>query len=232
MARALATSPPAKSELIRLYRRRADWYDLTANLYYLVGFREWAYRRRAVAALALSPGDTVIELGCGTGLNFSLLERMVGPEGRIVGVDLTTAMLGRARARIERAGWRNVELVQADMGRYRFPRSPRAVLSTFALTLVPEYDGVIRRAAGALAPGGRLVVLDLKRPNWAPDWLVRLGVWLTAPFGVKAAYVARHPWESMRRHLARVTTTELFGGFAYIAMGEKPSRERRHTHDT
>jgi len=57
-----------------LYRKRAGHDDWTANLYYLIGYRGWAYRRRAVAALGLGAGDAVVEMCCGTGLNFSLLQ--------------------------------------------------------------------------------------------------------------------------------------------------------------
>ncbi|NIP58969.1 MAG: methyltransferase domain-containing protein, partial [Gemmatimonadetes bacterium] len=97
-----------KPELTDLYRRRAPRYDLSANLYYLLGFREWAYRKKAIRALRLEPGDTVVEIGCGTGLNFGLLREAVGPEGRVVGVDMTTAMLEEARERVDREAWDNV----------------------------------------------------------------------------------------------------------------------------
>jgi hypothetical protein len=70
-----------RKEIIDLYRRRARHYDFTAQLYYLAGFREWAYRERAVAALRLNPGDTVVDIGCGTGLNFMLLQEAVGSRG-------------------------------------------------------------------------------------------------------------------------------------------------------
>ena len=60
-----------KDELCTLYRRRAAWYDITANLYYFLGFREFAYRYQAASALRLQPRETVVEIGCGTGLNFA-----------------------------------------------------------------------------------------------------------------------------------------------------------------
>jgi ubiquinone/menaquinone biosynthesis C-methylase UbiE len=59
-----------KEEILQLYRKRASGYDITANLYYLVGFREQAYRKKAVKAFNLYEDDTVVEIGCGTGLNF------------------------------------------------------------------------------------------------------------------------------------------------------------------
>jgi ubiquinone/menaquinone biosynthesis C-methylase UbiE len=108
------TTQNSKAEVADLYRKRAKRYDFTANLYYLIGLREWAYRKQAVEALNLQRGDTVVEIGCGTGLNFSLLRQAIGPEGRIIGVDLTAAMLDQARQRVAENGWSNVELVQSD----------------------------------------------------------------------------------------------------------------------
>ncbi len=209
-----------KAQLIDLYRVRAAWYDFSANLYYLIGFREAWYRKQAVSALGLKPGDTVVEIGCGTGLNFGYLRDVVGKEGRIVGVDLTDAMLAQAEQRIARQGWTNVMLVQRDAAVYEFPPEVRGVLSTFALTLVPEYEEVIKRAADALATNGRLVVLDFHQPEKWPLWLVRVGVFITQPFGVSMDLTARKPWEVMKKHFSRVTTKSLFGGFVYIAVGE------------
>ena len=210
------------NELARLYRRRARRYDVTANLYHLIGFRETAYRKAAVRALGLRAGDTVVEIGCGTGLNFPLLERVIGPTGRLVGVDLTDAMLERAQDRVRRAGWRNVELVHENAARFRFPPDVAGVISTFALTLVPEYDRVIAAAAAALAPGARFVLLDLKRSDRAPQALVRLMAWLTRPFGVTLDIADRHPWESLARHLRPRSFDELYFGFAYVAVAERP----------
>jgi len=71
-----------KKELIDLYRLRSRNYDITANLYYLIGFREQAYRKKAVRTLDLKPGDTVVEIGCGTGLNFPLFKALSAPKER------------------------------------------------------------------------------------------------------------------------------------------------------
>ncbi len=214
-----------KSELVDLYRRRARNYDLTANLYYLIGYREWAYRKRAAEALELGLADTVVEIGCGTGLNFGLYQSRIGPDGRVIGIDLNDAMLAKAAERVEREGWKNVELVHADAASYRFPEGVDAVLSTFAITLVPEFDEVISNAARALRPGGCLAVLDFKRADWAPLWLVRAFAALTAPFGVSLDLAERHPWESVERYLPGSSVSELYFGFSYLAVGQAPSGE-------
>ncbi|REJ65730.1 MAG: methyltransferase domain-containing protein [Planctomycetota bacterium] len=209
------------TQLVSLYRRRAARYDFTANLYYLVGFREWRYRQRAVESLHLQQGDTVVEIGCGTGLNFSLLQDKIGPQGRIIGVDMTDAMLDQARARIEKNGWTNVELVQSDAADFEFPRNVNGIISTFALTLVPQFDDVIRRGANALTKGSRWVVADLKMPSNLFRFLYPLLLPLFRPFGVTLDLAARHPWESIENHLHSTTMQELFLGFTYIASGEK-----------
>lgn len=210
-----------RDQIRDLYRKRSDNYDLSANLYYLIGFRESKYRKMAVSDLRLRAGDTVVEIGCGTGLNFKHLLGSIGSTGRLIGVDLTDAMLEKARERAERNGWKNVELVQSDAAIYPFPADVDAVISTFALTLVPEYEAVIERASSALSQQGRFVILDLKKPDKWPLWLVRLGVLITKPFGVSLDLMERKPWQALRKYFSNASMKELYGGFAYIAVGEK-----------
>lgn len=211
-----------REEVAAVYARRARRYDRFVELYRLIGFRDAAYRRKAVAALELRPGDTVVDLGCGTGLNFPLIEPYVGKQGRIVGVDLTQAMLDRAAQRAAAEGWDNVKLVCAAAGNYAFPRDIDGVVSTCALTLEPDYDAVVARAADALRPGRRFALYDLKLPSGWTRHLAPLLVFLTRPLAVSMALADRHPWESMARHLENVTMTEYYGGFLYVAVGEAP----------
>ena len=203
------------SQTRALYRRRAPHYDRLVGLLGLSGARVSTYRRRAVEALSVSPGDTVVDLGCGTGRNFLWLERAVTDSGRIVGVDLTDAMLRQARHRVESAGWANVDLVESDAGDYELPGNIGGVLSTFAMTMFDDYDGVIQRAAEALRPGGRLAILEMKRPAGRPEWMVRFGAWLLRPIwseprlcranalGISQAAPGRGPVPGVlrRRHL-------------------------------
>src|SRR5680860_236148 len=92
-------------------------YGLIAPLYDTVS-GEWPIYRigriAGIRALQLKPGDRVLDIGCGTGLNFPLLREAVGPGGRIVGVDISGEMLQRSRTRAARRGWANVEVVHAD----------------------------------------------------------------------------------------------------------------------
>lgn len=211
----------SKDSLQDLYRKRAGAYDFSANLYYLIGFRENHYRKRAVKALNLKPGDTVVEIGCGTGLNFRHLLDVVGRSGRIIGVDLTDAMLDQAREKIEEHDWSNIELTRSDAAKYDFPQNIQGVISSFALTLVPEFEAVIERAFQALASGGRMVVLDLKLPENLPTWMIKIAILITRPFGVTLDLSDRKPWLVMQKYFPDTSVIQLFGGFAYIAVGVK-----------
>ncbi len=211
-----------KNDVVDIYRKRAKRYDTTANLYRIIGFREPEYREMAVKALNLQRGDTVIEIGCGTGLNFPLLQEAVGRAGQIIGVDLTDAMLAEARRRVEKQGWSNVALVRSDAAQYRFPAGADGIISTFAITLVPEFDQVVRSGAMALSPGKRWVILDFKLPTKRlARLLVPLAVLLTRPFGVRTEMASRHPWESIDRYLVNTSLAEFYMGMAYIAVGER-----------
>jgi demethylmenaquinone methyltransferase/2-methoxy-6-polyprenyl-1,4-benzoquinol methylase len=211
-----------KEQVVDIYRKRAKRYDFISNLYRLLGFRVPAYRKMAVKALNLHRGDTVVEIGCGTGLNFSLLREAVGPEGKVIGVDLTDSMLAEARTRVEDEGWSNVELVQTDAAQYQFPTRVDGIISTFAITLVPEFDEVIRNGSMALSPGKRWCVLDFKLPTRRLGrTFVPLAVFLTRPYGVRIEMAERHPWESIDKYLTNTSLTELYMGMAYMAVGER-----------
>jgi demethylmenaquinone methyltransferase/2-methoxy-6-polyprenyl-1,4-benzoquinol methylase len=225
--------------LIATYRKKAKRYDTTSRLYPIPGYPQQAQRVRTVQALRLRPGDSVVDVACGTGLNFSLIEQAIGPAGRIVGVDLTDAMLAQAQHRIETNGWRNVSLVQADAACFEFPTEVNAIVSTYALSHVADCGDVITHGAEALAQGGRWVVLDLKAPDNAPRWLSQLGIALARRFGSVDEWLARRPWDALRAamedELVDLSWTELCFGTAFLAAGSRglttadgPLYGRRH----
>jgi ubiquinone/menaquinone biosynthesis C-methylase UbiE len=219
-----------QEHLIETYRKKAKHYDITSRLYPAPGYPQRSQRLRAVRALGLRPGDTVVDVACGTGLNFALIQKVIGPEGRIVGVDLTDAMLDRAYDRVATNRWSNVNLVQADAVDFDFPTEVDAIITTYALTQVPDCTAVIERGAAALREGGRLAVLDLKVPAGVPRRLAQVGTAVVRPFASIDEWIARRPWEAIRlamqEELDDFSWTELLFGTAFLAAG---SREDRNT---
>jgi demethylmenaquinone methyltransferase/2-methoxy-6-polyprenyl-1,4-benzoquinol methylase len=213
----------SREHLIEVYRKKAKHYDLTSRLYPVPGYPVQAQRNAAVRALGLRRGCQVVDVGCGTGLNFPLIESVIGPGGRIIGVDMTDAMLAQAEYRTVRNSWSNVSLVQADAGRFDFPADVDAILSSYALTQVPECAQVIAHGAAALRDGGRWVVLDVKLPAAAPRWLVQLGTAVVGRFTSIDEWIERRPWETIRAamqtELVERSWTELCFGTAFLAAG-------------
>lgn len=123
--------------------------------------RERQLRRRAVAALRVEPGATVLDLACGTGANFPALEEAVGPTGRLIGLDYSEQMLASAERRAASQGWTNVELVRADAAREELPAGPLdGATCTLGLSAFPAHRPAIAKVHAALAPGASFVVLD------------------------------------------------------------------------
>ena len=216
------------SQIKDVYCRCAPYYDRLDELFRLVGANTNAYRDFAIEALNLSPGDTVVDLGCGTGLNFSRLEKTITDKGHIIGVDLTDGMLDKAQHRITQNEWKNVKLIESDMTKYTFPTNVNGILSTFAIPIiVDDYDKVIQRAAEALCPGGHLVTLDMKKPKGWPEWVVRiLASFLGRMFGGFTLqdcldYAERTPWESINKYMDKVTYKEFYAGAFYVCVGQK-----------
>lgn len=214
----------SKEEIRGVYQKRAERYDFTVQLYRLLSFRMNFYREQAVAALQLKAGDTVVDVACGTGANFPLLQERVGPSGKIIGVDFTDAMLARARERVKQNQWSNVELVQSDAASYSFPDKINGVISTFAIIYIPEFDRVIRNGSNSLAARARFVVLDFKLPSGWISRLAPLCLFVTRPWGLSMEMACRHPWESAGKHLTNMRMTELYGGFVFLAAGEQEAQ--------
>ncbi|WP_302082490.1 class I SAM-dependent methyltransferase [Salinibaculum rarum] len=144
----------------RFYGQWARLYDRLADL---PGLRSW--RARTADFLGLSAGDTVVEMGCGTGANVPHLRDRVGPSGRVVGIDLTREMLARARTHPERVG-RGVDYVQADATRPPVDDAD-AVLATFVVGMFDDPAPAVERWCDLVGPGGRVALLNFQRSDGA-----------------------------------------------------------------
>jgi SAM-dependent methyltransferase len=110
----------------------------------------------------LREGERVVDVGCGAGIDSIIAARMVGPRGRVIGVDMTPAMLAKARASAAAAGMANVDFREGFGEALPIEDGwADAVISNGVLNLMPDKDGALREMARVLKPAGRLQVGDI-----------------------------------------------------------------------
>jgi len=119
---------------------------------------------------ALRPGETVLDLGSGAGNDVFIARHEVGPEGRVIGVDMTPAMLARARDNARKLGFANVEFRLGEIEHLPVdPASVDVVISNCVLNLLPDKAPAFREMARVLRPGGRFCVSDIVATGELPE---------------------------------------------------------------
>lgn len=212
-----ATAPKRKSQATttRRYDRLARVYSTLEPLYLIFP----PARRRAVAAMGLKPGDTVLEIGAGTGRNLPYLLERVGAGGTVIAVDASPGMLAEARRLVERRGWRNVQLLQQDAAQLAVDRDLDGVLFSLSYSCLPDPRAALQRAWARLRPGGRVVVMDAGLTEGGAFRLLAPIARLLIELAPGDAY--SDPWSDLAE-LAPVRTKRLLGGFAYVSSIVKP----------
>ncbi len=125
------------------------------------------------AMASLKPGEVIVDLGCGGGLDVFLAAKKVGPTGRAIGIDMTEEMLALARKNAEQAGLGNVEFHLAQIEDLPLAdASADCVISNCVLNLVPDKAKAFAEIFRVLKPGGRLAVSDMALKQPLPDELV------------------------------------------------------------
>jgi len=200
---------PDRAQALEKYRRAASGYD-----------RRWArfsepIRRRAIARLSLRPGDTVVDVACGTGLSFELLEEAVGPEGRLIGIDLSPDMLAVASDRAKARTWENVTLIEAPVEESRIPDGADAAAFVFTHDVM-RTPAAVSNVIGSLKPGGKVVATGLKL---GPPWALPLNTAVRAfsRVGVTTTEGLDQPWSHMAALVEDLHVKTMLFGYVYVA---------------
>ena len=211
--------PPSRELALDLYRRMAPKYDRRGARWPFAGLR-----RHAIDLLQLKPGDAVLDVGCGTGLAFSLLEQAIGPQGRIIGIDQSPEMLARARERVETNGWKNITLIQSRIEEAAIPGQADAALFAFShdISRSPE---AVENVVQHLKPGSNVAVVGV---TWGPWWALPFNLiqWLTLRRGATTYEGLGRPWSNLEKLIPGLQVTKpvvrLHYGSYYFAWGARP----------
>lgn len=202
----------ANLKSIEKYRGKAAGYDGTTG-------PTTPIRMECIARLALEPGETVLDVGCGTGLSFEPLAQAVGANGRVLAFEQSPPMHAQAteRASALRARGYRIDLQLASAEDVRLPAPPDAVLMHYVhdISRTPQ---ALANLFGQFPPGARLAIAGMKFFPW---WLAPLNLlaWLkNRPYNVRAHELHR-PWSLIEPHLQAFERRSTQFGMGYIASG-------------
>lgn len=198
-------------EIVRGYDRVAPLYATLEPLYLIFA----RARRKAVRALHLKRGDTVLEIGAGSGRNLPYLVEAVGPEGAVIAVDASSGMLAEARKLVQSEGWKNVELIHRDATKLDLDTDLDGVLFSLSYSVLPEPRPALALAWNRLLPGARVVVMDLGLTGSRFHRLLAPIGWLLEKLAPGDAY--SEPWNDLRACRDDVETERFLLGFYYIS---------------
>src|SRR6185369_9142701 len=174
--RALSVTAVENDFVTKVYEKLATVYDFTFGPVLHPG------RVQAIQRMGIAPGDRVLEVGVGTGINAALYPR----DCSVTGIDLSAPMLEKARDRIARKGIRNVRLLEMDAADLKFATdSFDIVYAPYLISVVPDPVAVVREMHRVCRPGGRIIVLNhFRSANPALAWIER-GI---SPFTVHVGF--------------------------------------------
>jgi ubiquinone/menaquinone biosynthesis C-methylase UbiE len=201
---------PNRSTALRQYRSRARIYDLELLLFEPV-------RQRAIDLLHLKRGDRVLDVGCGTGLSFTAVEGLIGPEGSIVGIEQSPEMLELARARAAENNWKNITLVSASVEEAAIQLAADAALFHFTHDIM-RTPNALANVVSHLKPGARIVAAGLKCAP-ARAMPLNLLVWNAALRSTSTLEGLARPWSHLEPLLSQLEVEQMLGGTVYVAGG-------------
>jgi arsenite methyltransferase len=201
---------PPNHRSISLYRSKAAGYDASAKF-------TMPLRQRTIALLQLQPGQTVLDVGAGTGLSYGLLRDGVGETGLVMAFEQSPDMFALAQQRVQREGWTNVWHTRAAAETVQLPARADAVLFNYTHDIC-RTPAAVANILRQVKPGGRVAMAGMKFFPW---WTGPLNLlpWLkNRPYNAHA-FDLWQPWSHVAARCDRFQWNSTQWGMGYIASG-------------
>ena len=201
-----------RETIIHKYRKIAHLPD------FLFGFT-FPLRRKAIERLSLSPGSSVLEIGCSSGANFALLYEAVGKNGEIIGVDLSPDMITQARIRIEKAGWKNITVIEEAAEEVVLENKYDGLL-LFAMQDVLTSPQALDRILKYLKPGSHVVAAGPKLPSTYPGKILSPFIGMIFSRFAVSKEDKDMPWRLLAERIDDLQIEEYGPGISFLAYGK------------
>lgn len=207
------THHPDARAALAMYRVRCGFYDWQLAPYE-------AIRQTAIDRLQLQADEVVLDVGCGTGLSLEGLQRGVGEQGQVIGIDQCPEMVDAARQRVHRHGWSQVELRCVPVDQLDLPVKADAALFHFTHDILQSQEA-LDHVLAHLKPGARVALTGLK---WTSPWYGGLNalVWWNAMQSVTTLHGLEAPWQPLLDRGATLSFETFVMGTIYVAYGNLP----------
>lgn len=209
------------THLTKLMKRpacRSDHYAQHAAAYDASAQRTMALRRRTIDKLALCAGQVVLDVGCGTGLSFGLLQNAIGPDGVLIGLEQSTSMLELARQRVDNTtGHKGITLLNASAEDVELPQHVDALLFNYTHDVIRS-PSALHNLFVQTKPGARVAVAGIKHPpRWADPFRLYRRFKSRGCFNTLEGLDA--PWSLLQAYVPNLQVQSTLWGTGFMAWG-------------
>ena len=185
-------------------------------------FATW--KKKAFNDSSLKKGDRVLVFCCGTGLDFPHILKKIGKDGNIIGVDFSSEMLKKAKEKIRKGKWENIELIEADITKYedKLDKKFDVGVCTLGMSIIPEYKSAYYNLLSCVKKKGEIIIGDMQL---ASGWLARLNpitIFLSKRYGGthEGHQNSLELYSMMKKELTEVKKREFFFKSYYYCIGK------------
>lgn len=202
-----------------------NFYNKFSNIYDLISAKSYYAKPRelAVELLDLNEGNRVLSVACGTGQNFEIFQKYLKGSGQIVGIDLSQGMLSKAKNKIEKNNWNNVNVIECNAENVSIATINSGIdnsqitqfdsaICELGLTAIPNWEGTIDNMLKLVKLGGKIVIMDwyMKTPNLRGKFINWVG----------NADISKPTWQYLHSKVSDFYINSKFkGGDVYVASG-------------